>query len=135
VLPLVGYCRSDRAETISWVGQADVEIKRPVPGQGLVRADGVVVDAVALGVHGQVEDVVDLFEEQVRRARFSPDGMPNDDSQRGLTNKVVSPRGDHAAVVRQPVKLQKGSLSWPRSTGSATTAANGHLPAKRTKYQ
>jgi Plasmid pRiA4b ORF-3-like protein len=46
------------------VGQADVDVVGPVPGQGLVRADGVVVDPVALGVHGQVEDVVDLLEEQ-----------------------------------------------------------------------
>ncbi len=30
-----------------------------------MRADGVVVDAVALGVDGEVEDVVDLLEEQV----------------------------------------------------------------------
>ena len=41
-----------------------MDVVGPVPGQGLVRADGVVVDAVALGVHGQVQDVVDLFEEQ-----------------------------------------------------------------------
>ena len=51
----------------SWdtrVGEADVNVLRAVPGQGFVRADGVVVDPVALGVDGQVEDVVDLFEEQ-----------------------------------------------------------------------
>ena len=47
------------------VGQAEVDVVRPVPGQGLVWSDGVVVDPVALGVHGQVEDVVDLFEEQL----------------------------------------------------------------------
>src|SRR5688500_18345922 len=42
------------------VGEADVNVLRAVPGQGFVRADGVVVDPVALGVDGQVEDVVDL---------------------------------------------------------------------------
>jgi hypothetical protein len=47
-----------------WVCQADVDVVGPVPGQGLVRADGVVVDPVALGVLDQVEDVVDLLEEQ-----------------------------------------------------------------------
>ena len=46
------------------VGQADVDVVRTVPGQGLVRADAVVVDAVALRGQGEVEDVVDLFEEQ-----------------------------------------------------------------------
>jgi hypothetical protein len=35
-----------------------------VPGQGFVRADGVVVDPVALGVLDQVQHVVNLFEEQ-----------------------------------------------------------------------
>ena len=44
----------------SGVGQADVDVVRSVPGQGLVRADGVVVDSVALGVQSEVEDVVDL---------------------------------------------------------------------------
>jgi hypothetical protein len=42
-----------------------------------VRADGVVVDPVALGVQGQVEDVVDLFEEQplvLQRAEPAPAG-------------------------------------------------------------
>jgi hypothetical protein len=46
------------------VGLGDVDVVGPVPGQGLVGADGVVFDPVALRVHGQVEDVVDLFEEQ-----------------------------------------------------------------------
>jgi hypothetical protein len=49
----------------SGVGQAEVDVVRSVPGECFVRADGVVVDSVALGVHGQVEDVVDLFEEQL----------------------------------------------------------------------
>jgi len=40
-----------------------VDVVRPVPGQRLVRADRVVVDPVALGVQGEVEDVVDLFED------------------------------------------------------------------------
>ena len=35
-----------------------------VPGEWIVRADGVVVDPVALGVLDEVEDVVNLFEEQ-----------------------------------------------------------------------
>jgi hypothetical protein len=48
----------------SRVGQADVNVVRAVPGRSLVRADHVLVDAVALGVHGEVEDVVDLLEEQ-----------------------------------------------------------------------
>src|SRR5687768_3105456 len=51
----------------SWalaVGQAVVDVVRPVPGQGLVRADGVVADPVALRVHGQVEDILDLLEKQ-----------------------------------------------------------------------
>src|SRR6478735_5707398 len=41
-----------------------VDVVRAVPGQGLVRADGVVLDPVALGVGDEIEDVVDLFEEQ-----------------------------------------------------------------------
>jgi hypothetical protein len=45
-------------------GQAEVNLDRAVPGQGLVRADGVEVDPIALGVGDEVHDVVDLFEEQ-----------------------------------------------------------------------
>jgi hypothetical protein len=41
-----------------------VDVEGPVPGQGFVRSDGVVVEAVALGVGGQVEGVEDHFVEQ-----------------------------------------------------------------------
>jgi hypothetical protein len=47
------------------VGQAEVDLDRAIPRQGLVRAHRVVVDPVALGMRDQVQDVVDLFEEQV----------------------------------------------------------------------
>jgi hypothetical protein len=47
------------------VGLADVDVAGPVPGPGPVRADGDVVDPVALGALDQVEDVIDLFEEHV----------------------------------------------------------------------
>ena len=46
------------------VGVAEVDVERPVPGDGFVRSDGVVLDPVALGVRGQVEGVGDLLEEQ-----------------------------------------------------------------------
>jgi hypothetical protein len=41
-----------------------VDLDRAVPRQVLVGSDGVVLDPVALGVGGQVEDVGDLFEEE-----------------------------------------------------------------------
>jgi hypothetical protein len=41
-----------------------VDLDRSVPGQGLVRANGVVVDPVGFGVLDQRERVVDLAEEQ-----------------------------------------------------------------------
>jgi hypothetical protein len=47
---------------VQQVGRAEVDVERPVPGQRLVRADGVVLDPVALGVLDQGERVVDLFE-------------------------------------------------------------------------
>ena len=47
------------------VGQTQVNVERAVPGQGLVRADGVVLDPVVLGVGDQVQGVGDLFEEQL----------------------------------------------------------------------
>ena len=46
------------------VGVAEVDLDRAVPGQVLVRSDGVVLDPVVLGVGGQVDRVGDLFEEQ-----------------------------------------------------------------------
>ncbi|MBB5790855.1 hypothetical protein HD601_005430 [Jiangella mangrovi] len=45
-------------------GEAEVDLDRPVPGECFVRAHGVVVGAVGVGVGNQVQDVVDLFEEQ-----------------------------------------------------------------------
>ena len=46
------------------VGEAEVDVVGSVPGDGLVGADGVVVDAVVLGVRDEVQGVVDLFEEE-----------------------------------------------------------------------
>lgn len=46
------------------VGQAQVDLLGPVPGDGLVRADLVVFDAVLLGVLGEHDGVVDLVDEQ-----------------------------------------------------------------------
>ena len=43
---------------------AEVDLDRAVPGQGLVGADGVVLDPVGLDVSGQVQGVGDLLEEQ-----------------------------------------------------------------------
>ncbi len=48
-----------------WVGQADVDVEEPVPGERLVRADGVVLDPVVLGVRDQVRGVGDLLKEQL----------------------------------------------------------------------
>jgi hypothetical protein len=42
-----------------------MDVLRPVPGQRLVRADGVVLDSVVLGVGDEVEGVGDLFEEEL----------------------------------------------------------------------
>ena len=47
------------------VGQAEVDVSGPVPGQRLVRADGVVLDPVVLGVGDQVQGVGDLLEEEL----------------------------------------------------------------------
>ena len=47
------------------VGQAEVDVSGPVPGQRLVRAHGVVLDPVVLGVGDQVQGVGNLFEEQL----------------------------------------------------------------------
>ena len=47
------------------VGQAEVDLAGSVPGQGLVWADGVVLDPVVLGVGDQVQGVGDLFEEEL----------------------------------------------------------------------
>ena len=44
------------------VGQAQVHLPWPVPGDGLVRADPVVLDPVFLGVFGEHERVVDLVD-------------------------------------------------------------------------
>jgi hypothetical protein len=41
-----------------------VDIEGPVPGQVLVRADGVVLDPVGLRVRDEVEGVGDLLQEQ-----------------------------------------------------------------------
>jgi hypothetical protein len=48
------------------VGQAEVNVFGSVPVQRLVRADGVVLDPVVLGVGDQVQGVGDLFEEEPR---------------------------------------------------------------------
>lgn len=46
------------------VGQAGVDLYRPVPGDGLGRADVVVVGAVGFHVLDQGQSVVDLLQEQ-----------------------------------------------------------------------
>lgn len=46
------------------VGEAEVDVRRAVPGDGFVGADGVVLGPVGLGVFDEVQGVVDLFEEQ-----------------------------------------------------------------------
>jgi len=51
------------------VGQAQVHLRGPVPGNCLVQADFVVVDSVLLGLLGQHDGVVDLV--QVGPARTS----------------------------------------------------------------
>lgn len=40
----------------------EVDVQGPVPGDGLVRAHGVVLGPVAVGVSDQREDIVDLLE-------------------------------------------------------------------------
>ncbi len=47
------------------IGQAEVDVPGPVPGQRLVGTHGVVLDPVVLGVCNQVPSVGDLFEEQL----------------------------------------------------------------------
>jgi hypothetical protein len=47
------------------VGQAEVDLEGAVPGQRLVRADGVVLDPVVLGVGDEVQGVGHLLEEQL----------------------------------------------------------------------
>jgi hypothetical protein len=42
-----------------------VDLEGPVPGQRLVRADGVVLDPVVLGVGDEVQGVGHLLEEQL----------------------------------------------------------------------
>jgi hypothetical protein len=42
-----------------------VDLEGPVPGQRLVRADGVVLDPVVLGVRDQIQGVGHLLEEQL----------------------------------------------------------------------
>src|SRR3974390_941457 len=49
-------CRDGRA------GQAQVNVVRPVPCQGLVRPDRVVFDAVVLSSFGEHDGVVDLVD-------------------------------------------------------------------------
>jgi hypothetical protein len=44
------------------VGQAQVHLLGPVPGDGLVRADLVVLDPVLFGVLGEHDGVVDLVD-------------------------------------------------------------------------
>lgn len=46
------------------VGQAQVHLLGPVPGDGLVRSQFVVLDAVVLGVLGEHDGVVDLVDEE-----------------------------------------------------------------------
>ncbi len=46
------------------VCQAEVNLGGPVPGEGFVRADRVVLDAVVLGSLGELDGVVDLVDEQ-----------------------------------------------------------------------
>jgi hypothetical protein len=43
------------------VGEAQVDVERPVPGECLLRPDGVELDAVVLGVAGEDESVGDVF--------------------------------------------------------------------------
>jgi hypothetical protein len=78
-----------------------VDIVGPVPRQGLVWADGVVVDAVALGVHGQVEDVVDLFEEQpfVFQVSDRVAARSSRGAWRTSGRSVVAPSADHAGPI------------------------------------
>jgi hypothetical protein len=45
------------------VGNTEMDLDRTVSGDGLVRADGVVLDPVGLGVLDKGQDIVDLFEE------------------------------------------------------------------------
>jgi hypothetical protein len=66
----------------SWdarVGQTDVDVVRAVPGDGLVRADRVVVDAVALRVLDQIQHVVDLRQ----RPLSEPSGFGQGELDRG----------------------------------------------------
>src|SRR5690606_35706705 len=46
------------------VGQAQVHLQGPVPGDRLVRSHGVVLGPVVVGVRDEGQDVVDLFEEE-----------------------------------------------------------------------
>src|SRR5690606_3211312 len=46
------------------VGQAQVDLQGPVPGDRLVRSHGVVLGPVVVGVRDEGQDVVDLFEEE-----------------------------------------------------------------------
>lgn len=46
------------------VGQAEVDVDRPVPGDRLVRSHGVVLGPVVLGAFDELEGVGDLVEEQ-----------------------------------------------------------------------
>jgi hypothetical protein len=47
------------------VGQAEVDVQGPVPGQCLVEADRFVLDLVVLRVSHQIQGVGDFFEEQL----------------------------------------------------------------------
>jgi len=53
---------AERSDRVGRVGEAEVDVAGAVPGDGLVGADGVVLEPVGLGVLDELEGVVDLLE-------------------------------------------------------------------------
>jgi hypothetical protein len=58
------------------VGQAQMDVSGPVPGQGCMRAHGVVLDPVVLGVGDQVQGAGDFFEEQLLVLQRAETALP-----------------------------------------------------------
>ena len=115
----------------SWdarVGQTDVDVVRAVPGDGLVRADRVVVDAVALRVLDQIQHVVDL--------RQRPLSEPSGFGQGELTAVMAgagSPSARRASPGRtstsNPDRRPAQTLRWPRDVRARAAALSLDLVA------